>query len=446
LTGSFLHQRHGDASDKNSAGMAIWRPPMHPRKAVAILNYRSRRTIQKHVAAIYLRPASATLQEGPTMLRRDRLAIAVLCVLTSLIISCGSSNSGAGNAPSGEKSNDEKVLNLYIWADYLAPDTIASFEKLTGIKVRVSYFETNETLESRILTGNSGFDVVVPTAPYLQRQIRSGAYLPLDKTKLPNLVNLDPAMMARAALNDPGNAHGVVYAWGTYGIGYNEKMVAQALPHVPLNSWRLIFDPAFAEKLAKCGISTLDAPAGVVRLVLKYLGKNPNVPNMQDLADVESVLMKIRPYIRNIDSSIDTEALANGDICIALGYNGDFFQARQRAKDAGNGIKIGYVIPQEGSLLWFDMLAIPRDAPHVANAHRFINYLMNPQVIANITKSVGSANANIAALPLLDASIIADTSIYPTTEQRQRLFVQLEDSPEQSRAITRLWQKFKTAQ
>jgi putrescine transport system substrate-binding protein len=389
---------------------------------------------------------TAALQRGQAMLRDKLFSVAMLCVSASSMISCGSPDSAARNTHSGENSDDKNVLNLYIWSDYMAPDTIASFEKLTNIKVRVSYFDTNETLESRMLTGNSGFDVVVPTAPFLQRQIRSGAYLPLDKKKLPNLANLDPAIMARVALNDPGNAHAVVYAWGTYGIAYNEKMVAGVLPNVPLNSWRLIFDPKFAAKLAKCGIGTLDAPAGVVRLVLKYLGKNPNAPSPQDLADAETVLSKIRPYIRNIDSSIDLEALANGDICVALTYNGTFVQARNRAKEAKNGIKLDFMIPEEGSLLWFDMLAIPRDAPHADNAHLFIDYLMNPQVIANITNFIGNANANSAATPLLDASIAADPAIFPPRDQQQRLFVQTEDSPEQTRAITRLWQKFKTAQ
>jgi putrescine transport system substrate-binding protein len=380
------------------------------------------------------------------MLRGGLWAAAALCASASFMIGCGNPDSAARNSASGEKYGDEKTLHFYTWADYIAPDTIASFERLTGIKVRISYFETNETLESRVLTGNSGFDVVVPTAPFFQRQIRSGAYLPLDKTRLPNLANLDPAIMARVALNDPGNAHGVVYAWGTYGLGYNEKLVAAALPGVPVNSWRLIFDPAFAAKLAKCGISTLDAPAGVVRLVLKFLGRDPNAPSPQDLADADAVLTRIRPYIRTIDSSNIIESIANGDICIALGYNGDFFQARQRAKEAKNGIRVGYVIPDEGSLLWFDMLAIPRDAPHAANAHLFINYLLDPRVIAHITNSIGNANANTAASPLIDASIAADNGVYPTADQQRRLFVQMDDSPEQSRAMTRIWQKFKTAQ
>jgi putrescine transport system substrate-binding protein len=379
------------------------------------------------------------------MLRTKRVAAAMLGASASLMISCGGPNSGAQHT-SGEKNDDSKVLNFYNWADYIAPDTIASFERLTGIKVHTSYFDSNETLESRMLTGNSGFDVVVTAGPYFQRQIRSGAYLPLDKKQLPNLVNLDPGIMARAAAYDPGNAHGVVYTWGTFGIGYNEKMAAEALPNVPLNSWGLIFDPAFAAKLAKCGINILDAPAGVTRLVLQYLGKNPNAPSSQDLANVEGVLMRIRPYIRTIDSTIDTEALANGDICIALAYNDSMALARRRARDADKGIRIDFVIPKEGALLWYDILAIPRDAPHVDNAHLFINYLMKPQVIANITNYAGIANGNAAATALLDQSTVTDTIIYPTPDQQQRLFVQLEDSPAQSRAITRMWQKFKTGQ
>jgi putrescine transport system substrate-binding protein len=384
--------------------------------------------------------------QGQVMLRAKTVALAMLCVSALLLISCGRSDSDTRNSKAAATTDEGRVLNFYNWSDYIAPDTIASFEKLTGIKVRISYFDTNETLEGRMLTGNSGFDVVVPTAPFLQRQIRSGAYLPLDKAQLPNLINLDPAIMARVALNDPGNAHGVVYMWGTYGIGFNEKMVAQALPDVPMRSWRVIFDPVFASKLAACGINLLDAPAGVERLVLKYLGKDPDAPTPQDLVDVESVLMKIRPYIRNIDSSIDTEALANGDICVALTYNGSFAQARNRAREAKNGIKLDFVIPDEGSLLWFDMLAIPRDAPHVANAHAFINYLMNPQVIANDSKFIGNANANLAATALLDRSIISDPAIYPPLDVQRRLFVQLEDTPEQTRAITRIWQRFKTGQ
>lgn len=379
------------------------------------------------------------------MLRTKSVAIATLCVSASLLINCGKSDSGARNNPS-PRNADKGVVNLYIWADDLAPDTIASFEKLTGVKVQVSYFDSPETLESRMLTGNSGFDVVVPTAAFIQRHISSGAYLSLDKQKLPNLANLDPVLMSRVAVKDPGNSHGIVYTWGTFGIGYNEKLVAKALPNIPLTSWRLIFDPALASKLARCGINIVDDPIGVVREVLIFLRRNPNTPSSQDFTDVEQVLAKIRPFIRNIDTSSDIQAMANGDICIALAYNGNVVQARKRAKEARNGIKIDYLIPEEGTLLWFDLLAIPRDAPHVSNAYLFIDYLMEPQVIANITNSIGYANANLAATPLLDASIAADAAIYPTPDEQKRLLVQMEYSPEQLRIVTRIWQRFKTGQ
>ena len=377
---------------------------------------------------------------------RSLVLSTLLPVLALWMIGCGGPGAGSAKSSPGGEGGDGKVVNLYIWADYLAPDTLAQFERRTGIKVRVSYFETNETLESRMLTGHSGFDVVVPTAPFFQRQIESGAYRPLDKAKLPDLAHLDPAVMSRVAQNDPGNAHGVVYAWGTYGIGYNTKRIAAALPNAPLDSWALIFDPRFASKLAGCGINILDAPAGVVRLMLKYLGRNPDAPSSEDLAQAEAALLKIRPYIRNIDSSQNTEAMANGDICVALAYNGDFVQARKRAKEANNGVQIDYVIPKEGSLLWFDMLAIPRDAPHVANALKLIDYLMDPRVIADVSNFTGFANANTAALPFMDASVASDTIVYPSPEQMQRVFVQSQDPPAQARAITRLWQRFKTAQ
>lgn len=341
---------------------------------------------------------------------------------------------------------DAGSVNLYTWSDYLAPETLPGFERLTGIKVRVSYFDTNEALESRVLTGRSGFDVVVPTAPFLQRQIESGAYLRLDKSRLPNLAHLDPAIMSRVAENDPGNAHSVVYAWGTYGIGYNVRRVAEVLPDAPLDSWALIFDPRYASKLAGCGILVLDAPAGVVRLMLKYLGRNPDAPSAADLAAAEAALLKVRPYIRNIDSMLSTQAMANGDICVALAYNGDFVQARKRAQEAHNDMQIGYSIPKEGSLLWFDMLAIPKDAPHAANALALIDYLMDPKVIAAVSNFTGFANANADAKPFMDASIASDPMVYPSADEMRRLFVQSQDAPDQARAITRLWQRFKTAQ
>jgi putrescine transport system substrate-binding protein len=352
----------------------------------------------------------------------------------------GCGRTGPGSHP------DDRVVDLYNWADYIAPTTAQEFEKRTGIKLRVSTFETNETLESRLMTGDSGYDVVVPTAPFLERQIRSGAYQTLDKKRLPNLANLDPQLMARVALNDPGNAHAVIYMWGTYGIGYNVKAVAGALGGPPPDGWALFFDPAYASRLQQCGIGTIDAPAGIIRLVLRYLGRDPNAPSPDDLADAEKVLLKIRPFVRTINTTNVIESMANGDLCIALGYNGDFVQARNRARDAKNGIQIAFMLPREGSLLWFDMLAIPKNAPHGANALVLINFLMDPRVIADVSNHIGFANANTAAAQFLDPSIAADPIVFPPPDQRQRLFVETEDSPAQARALTRIWEKFKTGQ
>jgi putrescine transport system substrate-binding protein len=323
---------------------------------------------------------------------------------------------------------------------------LSDFEKQTGIKVHVSYFDTNETLETRLLAGHSGFDVVVPTASYFERQIKAGVYLTLDKSKLTNLKNMDPQLMSRVALHDPDNAHGVIYTWGTNGIGYNEKMIKALMPDAPFDSWRMVFDPAVASKLAKCGISVLDSPAEMVRMVLGYLGRDPNSQAAEDLAASEATMSKIRPYIRNINSSEYIEALANGDICLAVGYNGDVLQARDRARDANKGIEIKFNVPKEGSILWFDMLAVPKDAPDPESAYAFLDYMMTPQVAADVSDFRRYATGNAAAEPLVQPAVRDDPGIYPPKELRQKLAVQLADSPDQTRAITRVWQKFKTGQ
>jgi putrescine transport system substrate-binding protein len=372
-----------------------------------------------------------------------------------LISACGGGKPGtqgtatvaASPAPgSSAAPGSGKVLNLYIWSDYLAPNALPDFEKRTGIKVHVSYFDTNETLETRLLAGHSGFDIVVPTASYFERQIKAGVYLTLDKSRLPNLKNMDAQLMSRVALHDPDNAHGVIYTWGTNGIGYNEKMIKALLPDAPLDSWRMVFDPAVASKIAKCGISVLDSPAEMVRVVLSYLGRDPNSQKPEDLAAGEATMAKIRPYIRNINSSEYIEALANGDICLAVGYNGDVLQARDRARDANKGIEIRYVVPKEGSILWFDMLTVPKDAPDPESAYAFLDYMMTPQVAADVSDFRRYATANAAAQPLVQPAVRDDPGIYPPKELRQNLAVQLADSPDQTRAITRVWQKFKTGQ
>ncbi len=386
--------------------------------------------------------------------------MAILALGCSLVLSaCSGGKSGSGNPPGtasqspsgappagGAAAGSGKVLNLFIWSDYLAPDTLSNFEKQTGIKVHVAYFDTNETLETKLLAGSSGYDIVVPTASYFERQIKAGVYLPLDKSKLPNLKNMDQQLMARVAKHDPNNDHGVIYTWGTNGIGYNEKMVRELMPDAPFDSWRLVFDPKVASRIAKCGISVLDSPAEMMRAVLSYLGRDPNSQKSEDLAAAETTLLQIRPYIRNINSSEYIEALANGDLCVAVGYNGDVLQARDRAREANKGIEVKYVVPKEGSILWFDMLAIPKDAPDPDSAYAYMNYIMDPQVIAAITNFKRYANANSASAPYVLPSVKDDPSIYPPPWLREKLAVQLADSPEQTRAITRMWQKFKTGQ
>ncbi len=378
-------------------------------------------------------------------MRPTRLtAFASILSACAVLIGCSRGSSGSGTtAPT---ANPDNVVNLYFWPDYLAPDTLSTFETQTGIKVNVAYFDNNETMEARISAGRSGFDVVIPTGVVLKRQIRSGMFAPLDKARLPNLVNLDPALMSRASQQDQGNQHAVIYTWGTIGIGYNEQMVNARLPGASLDSWKVLFDPASASRLAPCGINLIDDPVSVVQIALKYLQRQPGAPTPQDLADVERLLISIRPYVRNIDTSGEIEAMANGDLCLSLSYNGDIVQARKRAVEANNGQRIRYVVPIEGSLMWLDLLAIPKDAPHAANAHRLINYLLTPSVMAHTTNAIGFANANAASTPLLDPSIASDTAIYPTAEQQQRVFLPTDYSPEQLRAITRLWQKFKTGQ
>jgi putrescine transport system substrate-binding protein len=377
------------------------------------------------------------------MLSVRRTAILALgCVAALVLNACGGGKTSGGAADAGSS----KVLNLYIWSDYLAPNTLSDFEKQTGIKIHVAYYDTNETLETKLLAGSSGYDIVVPTASYFERLIKAGAFTALDKSRLPNLKNMDPELMQKVKQNDPDNGHGVIYLWGTNGIGYNEKMVKALMPDAPLDSWRMVFDPAVASKLSKCGISVLDSPAEMLRAVYSYMGKDPNSQSADDLVQAEAIMTKIRPYISSINSSGYIEALANGDICVAVAYNGDVMQSRDRAKEANKGIEIKYALPKEGSIVWFDMLAIPKEAPNLDSAYTFMNYMMTPQVIADVSNFKRYADANAAAQALVLPAVKDDAAIYPTPAQREHLTLQSADSAEQTRAITRIWQKFKTGQ
>ncbi len=338
-------------------------------------------------------------------------------------------------------------LHVYNWSDYIAEDTIAKFEAETGIKVTYDVYDSNEVLEAKMLTGNSGYDVVVPTSDFLQRQIAAGAYMKLDKSKLPNLVNMDPDLMANAAAYDPGNEHAVIYMWGTTGIGYDVNAVAERLgADYVVDSWDLVFNPDVVSKLADCGVTFLNAPTEMIPAAMNYLGLDPNSTNKDDLEKGAALLEKVRPHIRYFHSSQYINDLANGDVCVSVGWSGDVFQAQARADEADNGVEVGYIIPKEGALQWFDMMAIPVDAPNPDAAHKFINFIMDPQITADITNYVWYANGNAASLPLVDEEITSNPGIFPTEEAKAHLWASKVYDARTDRLITRLWTRVKTGQ
>jgi putrescine transport system substrate-binding protein len=372
-------------------------------------------------------------------------AAAAMLVAASLVAGCGKKEEAPSpQAGGGQPAAEEKVLNVYNWSDYIDPEVLEDFTAATGIEVRYDVFDSNEVLETKLLTGHSGYDVVVPSAYFLERQIAAGVFRKLDKARLPNLANMDPELQARAAAHDPGNEHGVVYMWGTTGIGYDAAKVRAIMPDAPVDSWKLVFDPAIVAKFADCGVSVLDDPTDMVATVLLWLGKDPNSQAEADLKLAEERLLAIRPYIRTIHSSQYIEDLANGEICIAVGYSGDVLQARDRAEEAGKETEIEYFIPREGALMWFDTLAIPADAPHPGNAHAFIDYLMKPEVAAANSNFVYYANANAAATPLVEEALKSDPGIYPTPETKARLQPNLAKTAEFTRLLNRSWTRFTT--
>ena len=279
-------------------------------------------------------------------------------------------------APAGLDTDDEKVLNVYNWTDYIDQSVLEDFQKETGVTLKYDVFDSNEVLETKLLAGSTGYDIVVPSASFLERQVKAGVFQKLDRSRLPNLKNQDTEITERIALHDPGNEHSVNYLWGTSGVGYNEAKIQAAMPDAPVDSFAMFYDPKVVSKFKDCGVSVLDAPSEVVGTVLIYLGKDANSENPEDLAAAEKVLASVRPYIKYINSSRYIEDLANGEICLAMGWSGDVLQARDRASEAGNGIVVKYRIPREGAVMFFDMLAIPADAKHVKNAHLFIDYLL----------------------------------------------------------------------
>ena len=369
-----------------------------------------------------------------------RLKLVVMAMAACVLAACGGKD-----GKSGQEAGAGKTLNVYNWSDYIAEDTIPNFEKQTGVKVSYDVFDSDEMVETKLLAGASGYDLVVPSLSFLGRQIQAGVFMPLDKSKIPNLAKVDPAMLERIALQDPGNRFAVPYLWGTTGIGYNVDKVKAIFGNTEIsNSWDMVFKPENAAKLKDCGITVLDTPSELIPIALNYLGEDPHSFDPAVIDKATRLLTGIRPYIRNFHSSSYINDLANGDICVVVGWSGDIIQARERAAEAGNNVHIAYSIPREGAPQWFDMLAIPKDAKHADNAYAFINYLLTPAVAAANTNYVTYPNAVPESRPLVDKSISEDGSLYPPAEVDAKLFTFAVLPPEVDKLYTRIWTQLKT--
>ncbi|WP_246712063.1 polyamine ABC transporter substrate-binding protein [Rhizobium sp. WW22] len=341
---------------------------------------------------------------------------------------------------------EDKVVNIYNWSDYIDNSILADFTKETGIKVVYDTFDQNETLETKLLAGKTGYDIVVPTAYFLQRQIKAGVFQKLDKSKLPNISNMWDTVQKRIATYDPGNQYAIDYMWGTSGVGYNVDKVKQILGTDDAPDINVIFDPKLAAKFKDCGIYVLDSPTDVIPAALRYLGLDPNSTKQEDFKKAEDLLTAIRPFVRKFHSSEYINALANGDICLAFGYSGDVLQARNRAAEAKNGVNIAYSIPTKGAQMWFDVMAIPADAPHVEEAHIFLNYIMKPEVIAKASNFTSYANGNKASQQFVSKDVLEDPSVYPTDAVREKLYTLTPWDSKTQRVATRLWTKVTTGQ
>ena len=370
------------------------------------------------------------------------LRILTAGVAIALLAACGGKQEAATTAEGGEA----KVLNVYNYSDYIAEDTIPNFEKATSIKVTYDVFDSDEMVETKLLTGDSGYDIVVPTLNFFGRQIQAGVFLPLDKSKIQNLANLDAGVKARSAGQDPENKYGVPYMIGTTGIGYNVAKLKERFGGSTdiADSWDLVFKPENIAKMKDCGVTLLDTPADMIPIALHYLGEDPHSHDPATIQKAAELLKSIRPYVQNFHSSQYVGSLANGSTCLVVGWSGDIIQARDRAEEAENGVEVAYSIPKEGAPQWFDMLAIPKDAKHPENAYAFINYLLEPQVAANNTNVTHYANPVKSATPLVEAAIRDDKTIYPSDEVAAKMFPYAINPPAVDKLYTRLWTEIKT--
>jgi putrescine transport system substrate-binding protein len=340
-------------------------------------------------------------------------------------------------------AEEEKVLNIYFWFEYLPDSIVKDFEKETGIKVVLDTFESLDIMETKLLAGKSGYDIVIPDYIMAGRLMKLDIFKKLDKSKFSNWGNLDPAILASLAKFDKGNDYGVPYMWGTTGIAFNDAMVKKRLPNADLRSWDLLFKPENISKLSDCGVAFLDAWAEIIPIALNYLGLDPHSVKKADLEKAEKLLMSIRPYIRHFNSGAIIEELATGELCAVITYNGDGGLASARADELKNGVFVDYSIPKESTITWIDFLSIPADAPHPDNAHKFFDFLMRPKQIAKVTNTFWYANGNAAALAYVEDEIKGDPDIYPPPEVMDKLFQIVDLSNKDRRKYTRLWTKIK---
>ena len=338
----------------------------------------------------------------------------------------------------------ERVINFFNWSDYIDPSVLTDFTTATGIRVQYDTFDSNDILETKLLAGKSGYDVVVPTAYFLQRQIKAGVFQKLDKSKLPNLANAWDEISRRLAVYDPGNQYAVNYMWGTVGIGYNVAKAKAALGGQSIDSWDVVFKPELIAKFKDCGVYMLDSSDDVLPAALHYLHLDPNSTSQADLEKAADLVAKVRPYVRKFHSSEYLNALATGDICLVLGFSGDVKQAQKRAAEAKNGVEIGYAIPRDGAQLWFDNLAIPKDADHRDEAHALINYLLKAEVAAKNSNFIAYANGNAASRAFIDPAILNDRGIYPDADMTTRLYTISAHDQKTQRIMNRLWTRVKT--
>jgi putrescine transport system substrate-binding protein len=366
---------------------------------------------------------------------------ALVGLLCLLLAGCGHSNAPAHPDAVAE----EKIVNVYNWYDYIKPEVLRKFQAKYAVQVHYAVFDSNNTLAARLLAGHSGYDVVFPSGAYLESMIAAGVFRPLDKSRLPNLKNLDPTIMQRLAAHDPGNAHAIDYTWGITGIAYDEAKIRARMPQAPVDSWSLMFDPQVAAHFSDCGIGLYESPNVIVPSVLAWLGEPPDSEDPGKLARVQAALLAARPYIRKISSGSLVDDLATGELCIIIASNGDAMQAQERIQIAANGRQIRYSIPKEGAVMWFDVAAIPTDAPHPGNAHLLIDFLMDPAIAAENSNSIHSPNGNAAAQPLLQAEL-QNAAVFPSPELAAHLIPERAMSEEYVRLRTRMWTRFRTGQ